>query len=140
MRKKTLSAKLGSDVPESRTSLECEPFSGKSIGAYSNVSTINPTTKTRSSADTAYYSPVADRSNLTVILNSMVQKILLSDSEDGSEPTATGVEYMQNGITRSLAATREVILSAGVFISPNILELYGIGSGNPPQTLYRILK
>ena len=107
--------------------LTASPFSGKSIGAYSNVSTTNPMTKTRSCANAAYYLPVADRPNLTVILKAMVQKILLSNEKDGSEPTATGVEYVQDGTIKTISSQGEVILSAGVFNSPKILELSGIG-------------
>jgi choline dehydrogenase-like flavoprotein len=107
--------------------LTASPFSGKSIGAYSNVSTTNPMTKTRSCANTAYYLPIANRPNLTLILNATVQKIILLDGEDSSEKTATGVEYVQDNTVKTISSHKEIILSAGVFNSPKILELSGIG-------------
>lgn len=107
--------------------LTASPFSGKSIGAYSGASTIDSTTKTRSSSNTAYYLSVADRPNLTVFLNAVVQKIMIQPGENGSKPTATGVQFTQDGTTKTIESKKEVILSAGAFNSPKILELSGIG-------------
>ena len=40
---------------------------------------------------------------------------------------AVGVEYLQNGARRMAFAQREVILAAGAFNSPQLLQLSGIG-------------
>jgi len=56
----------------------------------------------------------------------MVEKILLSKSDDGSV-VATGVKYSIKGESHTSYSRKEVILSAGTFNSPALLELSGIG-------------
>ena len=58
---------------------------------------------------------------MTLELNALATRVLL----DGSR--ATGIEFSHNGETRRAVATREVILSGGVFNSPQLLMLSGIG-------------
>ncbi|MFD0392267.1 GMC family oxidoreductase N-terminal domain-containing protein [Streptomyces nogalater] len=75
----------------------------------------------RSSAATAYLRPALDRSNLDVQVEARVTQVLF----DGRR--AAGVEYVKDGRTHTVAATQEVILSAGAFESPKLLMLSGIG-------------
>ena len=76
----------------------------------------------RHSAADAYLRPARRRPNLTVLTEAHVQRILL----DGTR--ATGVEYRDAaGVTQRVAASREVILSAGSINSPQLLMLSGIG-------------
>lgn len=53
--------------------------------------------------------------NLKVIQGATVSKVLLEGS------VATGVEYDVDGVTSTVHASHEVILSAGAFASPKIL-------------------
>jgi choline dehydrogenase-like flavoprotein len=75
----------------------------------------------RCSSANAYLHPVMDRPNLTVITRAHVTGIAL----DGKR--AIGVRYRCNGREDVASAAREVILSAGVFGSPQLLLLSGIG-------------
>ncbi len=59
--------------------------------------------------------------NLTVATRVVVSRVLLDKGR------ATGVEVITNEGRRIIRATREVILAAGVFGSPQILMLSGIG-------------
>lgn len=77
----------------------------------------------RHSSARAFLGPVASRPNLEVMTGVQVTRITLDRGE------ATGIEVMQGGQPRVLAATREVILSAGAFGSPQLLQLSGIGPG-----------
>jgi choline dehydrogenase len=70
----------------------------------------------RSSAATAYLRPAEKRANLTVWVNSLANRILFEGKR------AVGVEC--NG---QVYKARQVILSAGAFNSPQLLQLSGIG-------------
>ncbi|PPQ82838.1 LOW QUALITY PROTEIN: hypothetical protein CVT25_009213 [Psilocybe cyanescens] len=75
----------------------------------------------------AYYAPVAHRKNLTVLTLARAAKIESTTGANGVL-TATGVQFLHNDATHSAFATREVVLSAGSIIDPQILELSGIGN------------
>lgn len=77
----------------------------------------------RHSAYNAFIEPVRQRANLTILTGAQVTRVLLEAGE------ATGVEVQQSGQRRSIAAAREVILSAGALASPQLLMLSGIGDG-----------
>ncbi|KAF2501630.1 choline dehydrogenase [Lophium mytilinum] len=103
-----------------------DPISGEAVGAYSCPSYIDPRTATRSHAGVAYYEPVKSRPNLHLKENALVEKIVFEKPTDGLV-IATGVQYTINGIRHISHASREVILCAGAFGSPALLELSGIG-------------
>lgn len=76
----------------------------------------------RHSAATAFLKPVLNRPNLTVITRAMTRQVILSNDR------ATGVEFVTGkNQTQIATATKEVILSAGAFQSPQLLMLSGIG-------------
>jgi len=75
----------------------------------------------RSSTSNAYIKPAKSRSNLKIITNVLVQKIILENT------IATGIEYSINGNKKILKANKEVILCAGSIGSPQLLQLSGIG-------------
>lgn len=67
------------------------------------------------------------RPNLKVILKSVVDKIILERNGASDEPRATGVRFIRDGKAATVKAKENFILSAGVFNSPKLLELSGIG-------------
>lgn len=71
----------------------------------------------------AYLHPAMGRPNLQVITSAHTTRILLEGRR------AVGVEYRQGGALHQVRATREVLLSAGAFQSPQVLMLSGIGPG-----------
>ncbi|KAI0724007.1 alcohol oxidase [Cerioporus squamosus] len=103
-----------------------ESNKGNNVGATTIYCSVDSRTAARSYAGNAYYEVNADRKNLVVLTNSTVSRILF---EPGSDPLkATGVEFL-NGDKKYVAATKgEVILAAGAFQSPQILEISGIGN------------
>lgn len=105
----------------------------QSLGPRAYAATIDPVSGLRSGADRGYGSMALGRSNVNVVTDATVRRILF-DSQ-GSTITATGVEYMQKGQIVTAKASREVILAAGAFHTPKLLELSGIGQKERLQSL-----
>lgn len=80
----------------------------------------------RWSATKAYLRPAMNRSNLTILTNAHVEKILFDN--DSEKPKARGVMVSHNN-ERSInfVAHKETILAAGSIGSPQILQLSGVG-------------
>ncbi|MBN35355.1 MAG: choline dehydrogenase [Rhodospirillaceae bacterium] len=76
----------------------------------------------RNSTARAYLHPALSRPNLTVETDCTTNRVLFEGTR------AVGVELIQNGQTRTIYADREVILSCGVFNSPQVLLRSGIGN------------
>ena len=82
----------------------------------------------RWSATKAWLRPALGRTNLRVITNAHVRKILL-EARDGTK-RATGVDLWVEGEGEGLATARKaVVLAAGSIGSPQILQLSGVGPG-----------
>jgi len=77
----------------------------------------------RCSAAKGYLTPHLSRPNLRVITHVLTEKVLLEQGR------ATGVKVRVDGTMREIHARREVVLSAGAFGSPQLLQLSGIGAG-----------
>jgi len=75
----------------------------------------------RCSTAKAYITPNMDRPNLTVITQAHVAKI------DIEGKVAKGVSFYQGRQVQQVTANKEVILSAGAYGSPQILQLSGVG-------------
>jgi 4-pyridoxate dehydrogenase len=76
----------------------------------------------RSSAATAYLKPARARPNLTIETQAHATRVITQGTR------AIGVEYVAGtGDVRRVSANREVILSGGVFNTPQLLMLSGIG-------------
>lgn len=104
-------------------------FTGKANGMIINPESVHPATKTRSYAQNAYLAPALDRSNLTVLTEAVVEKIVFKTSGSGNA-VAEGVTFVKDGETITASARKEVVLAGGAIHSPMLLEKSGIGSGN----------
>ena len=102
-------------------------MSGDSIGEFSGPYTVDPTERERSHAGSAYYAPIANRSNLDLATEVLVEKLMLQKTENG-ELVAKGVFFSSNDERRIVRCRKEIILAAGVFQTPQLLEISGIGS------------
>lgn len=75
----------------------------------------------RASAYTAYLRPVKNQKNVQILTKAHAKKVLFQGKK------ATGIEYYHKGKTKIARVNREVILSAGTLLSPQLLQLSGIG-------------
>jgi len=71
----------------------------------------------------AYLKPARNRPNLSVVTRALTKRVLIEGN------AAAGVEYRHEGRDVIAHARGEVILSAGAFGSPQILQLSGVGPG-----------
>jgi choline dehydrogenase len=78
----------------------------------------------RWSAATAYLKPARDRRNLVVKPNAHATRIVIEDGR------AVGVEFRTPRGVETARASGEVIVSGGVYGSPQLLLLSGIGPGD----------
>ena len=72
----------------------------------------------------AFLRPAMNRPNLTLWTHTQTEKLLF----DGRRASALRV-HRRDGAAQTVAARREIILSAGSIGSPQILELSGVGQG-----------
>ncbi|UCI21527.1 GMC family oxidoreductase N-terminal domain-containing protein [Mesorhizobium sp. B2-1-8] len=87
------------------------------VGIY-QISTRNGR---RMSTARAFLRPAMKRANVRVETNALASRILFEGKR------AVGVEYLQNGQTKTARAGREVILSSGSINSPQLMQLSGVG-------------
>ena len=76
----------------------------------------------RASASWAYLHPAMSRPNLTVETGALTSRVLIEHGR------AVGVEYTRGGHLMQARAAREVILCGGVYNSPQLLMLSGVGA------------
>ena len=75
----------------------------------------------RHSAATAFLRPAIRRGNVDLRVSTQVSRVVLEGKR------AVGVEFIRLGRPEVIRATKEVVLSGGVFNSPQLLMLSGIG-------------
>lgn len=83
----------------------------------------------RWSASNAYLRPALKRANLQLRTRCLVDKIRF----DGTR--AIGVDYERSGTRHSVQARRDIILSAGAFNSPTVLQRSGVGDATWLQSM-----
>lgn len=102
-----------------------DAWSGSNQGIYANLATIDRDGPgTRSYAVTGYLVPNAQRPNLSVLTDALVEKIVF---EKGARPAARGVVFSHGGKSYAVSSRAAVVLSAGAVMTPQLLELSGIG-------------
>jgi len=109
---------------EASTSLgypRCEDFNGCMEPAGFDVRQNAIHQGRRVSGVTAFLKPVMNRPNLTIVTECFVNRVLLENNR------ASGIDLELNGLRQNFIARKEVILCAGTYGSPVLLQHSGIG-------------
>ncbi|RAK98988.1 GMC family oxidoreductase [Aspergillus ibericus CBS 121593] len=97
--------------------------SGRLIGYSYSLATIQADNQQRETSETAYLQPaIAENLNLIIYQSTLAKQVLFDSSKK-----ATGVRVVSAGQEYFLSASREVVVSAGAFQSPQLLMVSGIG-------------
>ena len=83
----------------------------------------------RSSTADGYLHPAENRPNLVVWMNTLVTRVLFEGTR------AVGIAYLKDGKEQQERVKKEVILSGGVFNSPQTLLLSGVGPADQLRAL-----
>jgi choline dehydrogenase len=83
----------------------------------------------RCSASSAFLDPIKTRRNIVIMTRAYVEALLIAGRR------VTGVRYRMGREVHSARAAAEVVLAAGTFGSPQILQLSGIGPAAYLQSL-----
>jgi choline dehydrogenase len=113
-----------------------DAYGGDGSGGFIATSSINPSNWTRSYARSAYIDPLPPRSNLAILPNATVTRIIFSNSTVGSNFNATAVEFAASRADqrKTVRINKEVILAGGAIGSPNVLLHSGIGPSDVLQS------
>jgi choline dehydrogenase len=85
---------------------------------------VNQRRGVRWSTASAFLKPALRRSNLTLWTNAQATRLVCENGR------ITGLELRHQGQSKTVLASREVILAAGAVNSPQLLQLSGIGDEN----------
>jgi len=101
--------------------------SGELKGGAWIPSTVDPRDSTRSTSKNSYLRTALERkkARITVYLHSQATKIVFNNANGTNAKRATGVVVSSGQGKYMISAKKEVILSAGVFHSPQLLMLSG---------------
>ncbi|RZC41635.1 glucose dehydrogenase [FAD, quinone] [Asbolus verrucosus] len=98
------------------------------LGYFESLQTVEK--GIRANAGKVFLGKVKERSNLVVAMNSVVEKIIIDDTN-----TASGVVVAVGDKKLTIKARNEIIVSGGAIGSPQILMLSGIGPKQHLQSL-----
>jgi choline dehydrogenase len=75
----------------------------------------------RNSMARAFLYPVLGQDNVTILVNTQVNRIVLEGDK------AVGIEFVRDGQAVTVGVDKEIVLAAGGFNTPKLLNLSGIG-------------
>ncbi|KAJ7147806.1 hypothetical protein C8R43DRAFT_952828 [Mycena crocata] len=94
---------------------------GDNGGVWPALAAVDPESGTRVSSESAYLAPMRGAANLTILTEARATRMIFD------EAVCTGVQYQDTTGEHVVGAKKEVILCAGAFHTPRLLEESGIG-------------
>ncbi|KAI9740033.1 MAG: hypothetical protein M1818_004784 [Claussenomyces sp. TS43310] len=100
---------------------------GDAFGFYWGPSAERPSDETRSSARIGYYDSASNRTNLQLIAEQQVTRLIFSNCSTGIHVDGVAFRASASAAEQIVSANKEVILAAGSIHTPQLLQLSGIG-------------
>ncbi|KAL1306311.1 hypothetical protein AAFC00_004392 [Neodothiora populina] len=102
---------------------------GEALGGFATTHAQDLRTQTRVTARTAYWDNANNRTNLHLLTNTRVTKLISSPGKNGSAKV-TGVEFAatKDSPRHTVGVNMEAVMAAGAIHTPQILQLSGIGN------------
>ena len=112
-----------------------DAYGGENWGSYISVLSINPSNWTRSYSRSGYIDPLPPRSNLDILPNATVTRLLF-DTSNANNLTATGVEWAASASAarQTVKVNKEVVLAGGLSEAPR----YSCSAALVPQMCCRM--
>ncbi|KAK2797682.1 hypothetical protein FQN50_009106 [Emmonsiellopsis sp. PD_5] len=112
-----------------------EGADGHAVGVFWIPNSIDPSTRTRSYSMLGHYEDVGPRENYHLLAGYRGTRVVIGESDSDTRPwAAKGVvitprdgEIDEEEGPRTIGVTKEVVISAGTFHTPQVLQRSGIG-------------
>ncbi|KAF7972029.1 hypothetical protein HWV62_19247 [Athelia sp. TMB] len=96
---------------------------GDNVGTLIGTVAVDTKTGHRCSSASQYYEPNKSRANLHAITNARVTRVVFQPKVGADDLVADGLEYVQDGKAHTVLAKKQVIICAGAYQTPQLLEL-----------------
>ena len=112
-------------VSDLNTTYARDGADGNNTGLIWTAQTVSGVTGERSSAGTAYYQPISNRTNLHLLVRHYGAKIVF----EGNTTTTAGIQVNSRDSANStrVIASKNIIVASGAINTPRLLQLSGIG-------------
>lgn len=106
-----------------------DAYSGNNLGGFFALTAMNAANWTRSYSKSAYIDVLPPRSNLHIMSDATVERILFSDGLNNGNLVADTVQFSTGvGTTvQNVAVNKEVLMAGGAYGSAHVLQLSGVG-------------
>jgi choline dehydrogenase len=106
-----------------------DAYSGNNLGGFFALTAMNAANWTRSYSKSAYIDILPPRSNLHIMSDATVERILFSDALSNGNLVANTVQFSTGvGTTvQNVTVNKEVLMAGGAYGSAHILQLSGVG-------------
>ncbi|KAF5327281.1 hypothetical protein D9619_004034 [Psilocybe cf. subviscida] len=106
-----------------------DAYAGNNLGGFFALTAMNAANWTRSYSKSAYIDVLPPRSNLHIMSDATVERILFSDAPSNGNLVANTVQFSTGvGTTvQNVAVNKEVLMAGGAYGSAHILQLSGVG-------------
>jgi len=110
-------------------SINGDAYSGDNVGGFFSQSAINPANWTRSYSKSGWIDTLPPRSNLHILTNATVERIVFADELVNGARKATAVRFSSGRGSEvfEVKVDKEVLVAGGAMGTPHMLLVSGVG-------------